>query len=94
MIHYKPNGKTKLSDLDDVRRSLLDFEQMSQSERNRRRLAELLAFVRQLEATEVGKTDLDRRRLRYGDCRQETGESDRDFYGRLRTWLDRDDSQS
>ena len=91
MIHHKQNGASKLSDLADVRRSLNDFEQLSQSERNRRRLVELLAFIRQLEATEVGKCDIDRRRRRFGECRQQTDESDRDYYGRLRTWLDREE---
>lgn len=94
MFNQKPNRQTKLGDLADVRRSLQEFEHMSQAERNRRRLQELLAFVRQLDATEVGKSDLDRRRLRYGDCRQQPDESDRDFCGRLRTWLDHDDYQS
>jgi len=94
MPHHKPNHKTKLSDLADVRRSLLDFEQMPQSDRSRQRLVELRAFVRQLEATEIGKKDLERRRNRYGDCTQEPDESDSSFYGRLRTWLDHGDGHS
>lgn len=88
MMHGNRNRKVKQEDLAVVQESLREREVLPVLERNRRRLVELREFVRQLEATGVGKTDLDRRRLRYGECTQAPDESDWDYYCRLRTWLD------
>lgn len=88
-MHPNPTRKTKLTDLAAVQESLRDRERMSLAELNGRRLIELRQFVRQLAESNVGRTDLELRRTRYGDCVQELTESDSDYYGRLRTWLDR-----
>jgi len=88
MTQPNPSRTTKLNDLAQIQQLLRDREEMPQLERGRRRLAELREFVRQLKATEIGQADLARRQARFGDCTQEPGESDGDYYGRLRTWLD------
>jgi hypothetical protein len=54
------------------------------------KLAQLQSFVSQLEKTEYGRADLRARVRAHGDCTIEAGETDRQFYGRLRKWLDRD----
>jgi len=54
------------------------------------KLAQLQSFVSQLEKTEYGRADLRARVRAHGACTIESGESDRQFYGRLRKWLDRD----
>lgn len=88
MTQPNPSRSTKLHDLAQIQQLLRDREEMPQLERGRRRLLELREFVRQLQATEIGQADLARRRAQFGDCTQLPDETDADFYGRLRTWLD------
>jgi hypothetical protein len=54
------------------------------------KLAQLQSFVSQLEKTEYGRADLRARVRAHGACTIEAGETDRQFYGKLRKWLDRD----
>lgn len=89
MSHVNPSRTTKLDDLASVQRTMRDWDLLAPSERNRQRLIELRKFVDLLEATEVGKRDLEQRRKRYGECVQEPDESASAYYGRLRVWLDR-----
>ena len=43
-----------------------------------------------MSQTVQGKADLERRTKVFGPCRVREGESSREFYGRLRRWLDAD----
>jgi hypothetical protein len=54
------------------------------------KLAQLKSFIHQLEKTDYGRADLRARVRAHGGCTIEAGETDRQFYGKLRKWLDRD----
>jgi hypothetical protein len=54
------------------------------------KLAQLLAFISQLDQTSQGAAELQRRKKRFGECRRTEDESLSQFYARLRHWLDRD----
>ncbi len=58
------------------------------------KLTQLLAFIRRLEETPLGKAELERRTKLFGECQRIEGESSGQFYGRLRHWLDRDIPQT
>jgi hypothetical protein len=48
------------------------------------------SFIGQLEKTDYGRADLRASVRAHGRCTIEAGETDRQFYGKLRKWLDRD----
>ncbi len=54
------------------------------------KLAELLAFISQLDETPPGGADLQRRAKLFGECNRIEGETSGQFYVRLRQWLDRE----
>ena len=54
------------------------------------KLADLQKFIQQLARTPHGLADLQQRVCMLGECTQDPGEGDRDFYGKLRRWLERD----
>lgn len=89
MAHMNPTRKTKLEDLEVLRRVAQERERLTPAERARRKLAELRDFIRLLEAADSGRIELDRRRARFGACVQAPNEDDCEYYGRLREWLDR-----
>jgi len=73
-----------------VRESRARHESLSSDEKVEDNLTHLETYVRQLRSTATGKAELERRRSKFGPCAQLAGESRRDFFGRLRTWIDRD----
>ena len=58
------------------------------------KLGHLLAFVRQLERTPPGLSELQRRTALFGECRRIEAETSGQFHGRLRHWLDREMPQT
>ncbi|MGC3968486.1 MAG: hypothetical protein QM775_14245 [Pirellulales bacterium] len=77
-----------------MRSNMLALEQLPAAERNRRKLAELRSFIRLLTATDSGLLEMEQRRRQFGECEQAADESDWNFYGRLRVWLDRSLAES
>ena len=53
------------------------------------KLAQLLAFVSQLERTPIGTAEIQRRVKLFGECKRGEGETAAEFYAKLRRWLDR-----
>ena len=66
------------------RRTCLPTEQIKE------KLADLQRFIQQLAHTPHGQADLQQRVRMFGECMQDACENDRDFYGKLRRWLERD----
>ncbi len=85
-----PTRKTKLEDLDLVQRTLVRSQTLGSSAKVHEKLFELQGFIRQLLRTAHGKAELDRRCRQFGDYAQKPDESEQDYYGRLRRWLDLD----
>jgi len=80
----------KAEGVEAVREARLRHESLSGDARVEDNLTHLETYVRQLSSTAHGKAELDRRRNKFGPCVQLPGESRRDYFGRLRTWIDRD----
>jgi hypothetical protein len=80
----------KSEGLEAVRESLERHESLSGDELVEDNLTHLETYIRQLLSTAQGKAEMDRRLIRFGPCTQRAGESRRDYFGRLRTWIDRD----
>ena len=53
------------------------------------KLAQLLAFVGELEHTPEGNAELQRRVKLFGECKRSEGETSTDFYAKLHHWLHR-----
>jgi hypothetical protein len=85
-----PNRKSKEEDLEAALQSRVRQGNMPPNEQIKEKLAHLQTFVRQLARTNEGQADLQRRFQLFGDCAPVPGESESQFYGRLRCWLDRD----
>lgn len=86
-----PNRKSKDQDLQEALQSRVRHESLSSDEQIKEKLIYLQTFIRQLEQTNEGQSDLRRRSQLFGDCTAAAGESESHFYGRLRCWLDRED---
>lgn len=54
------------------------------------KLAQLLEFIGELQQHPEGAAELKLRINRYGKCDRMEGETTAQFYGRLRSWLDKD----
>lgn len=85
-----PTRKTKVEDLEAAQQVRARLSNLAPDEQIREKLSNLSGFVQQLAQTDAGKADLDRRTRMFGPCKRAAGESNRDYYGRLRRWLDRD----
>src|SRR4051794_4971897 len=68
----------------DRQKGLLDWQVADE------KLAQLLAFIGQLERTPAGSIELESRIERFGGCNRNDGESAAEYYSKLRHWLDRD----
>ena len=88
-----PTRKTKFEDLEIAREARLRQNHLLPAAQITEKLTDLLTFVRQLERTEEGKADLERRAQMFGDCMLDPNENERHFYGKLRHWLDGDVTQ-
>jgi hypothetical protein len=80
----------KAEGVEAVREARLRHDSLSGDALVEDNLTHLETYVRQLSSTAHGKAELDRRRAKFGPCKQLDGESRRDYFGRLRTWVDRD----
>jgi vacuolar-type H+-ATPase subunit I/STV1 len=58
------------------------------------KLAELQASVEQMRQTPDGVAQLERRTKAFGECRRDEEETSRQFYDKLRHWLERDVPQT
>ena len=58
------------------------------------KLAQLLAFIGELEHNPAGNAELQRRVKVFGECKRSEGETATDFYAKLHHWLHRDIPQS
>ena len=58
------------------------------------KLAQLLAFVGELEHTREGNAELQRRVKVFGECERIESETSSDFYAKLHHWLHRDIPQT
>ena len=54
------------------------------------KLTQLLAFIGHLKRTPMGTVEIQRRLRLFGGCKRRDGETSREFYPKLRHWLDRD----
>lgn len=57
-------------------------------------LAQLLATVEQMKETPEGTAELQRRTKAFGECQRTEDESSRQFYDKLRRWLDQEIPQT
>jgi hypothetical protein len=57
-------------------------------------LTQLLASVEQLKETPEGSSELQRRTKAFGECRRTEDETSRQFYDKLRRWLDQEIPQT
>jgi len=87
MHHYR---KSNVEDLAAALQARIRQENLPPEERIKEKLADLQRFIQQLARTPHGQADLQQRVQMLGECTQDPGESDRDFYGKLRRWLERD----
>jgi hypothetical protein len=85
-----PTRKIKVDDIEAVLQARTRHEQLPVDEQIKEKLEDLQKFIGYLSQTAHGKTDLDLRVDLLGACQRTPNESDREFYGRLRRWLDRD----
>ncbi len=85
-----PTRKTKLDDLAAVQGLRQRRQYLTPNVQVRERLFELQEFIRQLSQTVQGQADLRQRSVRYGACEILPDESELNFYGRLRRWMDHD----
>jgi hypothetical protein len=58
------------------------------------KLAQLLAFIGELERTPKGTADIQRRVKLFGECKRSEGETAAEFYSKLHHWLHRDMPQT
>ena len=86
MKHYR---KSNFADLEAARQASIRRQNLPPEEQIKEKLADLQKFIQQLAHTPHGKADLQQRVGMLGECTQEAGESERDFYGKLRRWLER-----
>ena len=86
MNHYR---KSNIADLEAARQASLRRQSLPPEEQIKEKLADLQTFIQLLAHTPHGKADLQQRVRMLGECTQDAGESDRDFYGKLRRWLER-----
>jgi hypothetical protein len=84
--YRKPN----VEDLAAARQARIRQQNLPPTEQIKEKLADLQKFILQLAHTPHGLADLQQRVRMFGECKQVPGESDRDFYGKLRRWLERD----
>ena len=77
-----------LPPVSDGQEALLDAELTED------KLAQLLAFVGELEHTPEGNAELQRRVKLFGECERSEGETSTDFYAKLHHWLHRDIPQT
>jgi hypothetical protein len=89
-ITMKHNRKSNPDDLEAARQASIRQQNLPPEERIKEKLADLQKFIQQLARTPHGQADLQQRVRLLGECTQDPGESDRDFYGKLRRWLERD----
>jgi hypothetical protein len=82
------DGHEKTIQYKSQQESRLDQEMIEQ------KLAQLLAFVGQLERTPVGTAEVQRRVKLFGECQRTDGETSAEFYAKLRRWIDRDIPQT
>lgn len=85
-----PTKRSKLEDLETIRRAQAQHEDLSVEARVQLDLTLLQAFIAQLARTPNGKADIARRTRAFGPCLPLAGENSRQYYGRLRCWLDSD----
>ena len=85
-----PTKRSKLDDLETVRRTQVLTESLSVDAQIQEKLGHLRSFIDQIAQTPNGKADLARRGREFGPCIRAAGESNRRYYGRLRRWLDMD----
>jgi len=85
-----PSRKSKREDLEVILQYRSSQQNLLVEERMEEKLTQLQAFVGQLTATPHGRTELENRTKRFGDCQRIEGETSGQFYSRLRQWLDRD----
>jgi hypothetical protein len=76
-------GREKTFQYKSRREALLDAELTED------KLAQLLAFVSELEQTPEGNAELQRRVKLFGECVRSEGETSTDFYAKLQHWLHR-----
>ena len=86
MNHYR---KSNIDDLEAARQARIRQQNLPPDEQVREKLADLQKFIQQLVHTPHGKADLLRRVQLFGTCDPVPGESQRQFYGKLRRWLER-----
>lgn len=87
MQHYR---KSNMEDLAAARQARIRQQNLPPTEQIKEKLADLQRFILQLAHTPHGLADLQQRVGMFGECKPVPGESDRDFYGKLRRWLERD----
>jgi hypothetical protein len=87
MNHYR---KSNPEDMAAARLARIRHESLPRDEQLAQRLVDLQAFVCQLARTPHGSAELQLRTQRFGACAPVDGESPRDYYGKLRRWLDRE----
>ena len=86
MNHYR---KSNFEDLEAARQSRIRQQNLPPDEQVREKLADLQKFIQQLAHTPHGQADLLQRERMFGTCNPIPGESQRQFYGKLRHWLER-----
>ena len=85
-----PTRSTKAENIETVVQGRNRQRDLPADDLIKEKLADLQAFICHLAQTPNGKVDLQRRVQVLGKCLPARGESDRQFYGKLRLWLDRD----
>ncbi|MBA4017529.1 MAG: hypothetical protein C0483_10190 [Pirellula sp.] len=83
-----PTRRTKLDDLAAIQGLQRRWQDLAPGAQVCERLFELQEFIRQLSQTVQGQADLKLRSARYGACDIMPNESEQNFYGRLRRWMD------
>jgi hypothetical protein len=86
MNHYR---KSNFDDLEAARQARIRQQSLPPDEQVKEKLADLQKFIQQLAHTPHGKADLLQREQLFGTCIPIPGESQRQFYGKLRRWLER-----
>ena len=86
--------KTKLADLAAMRQNRVWQSQQLPTDQVDAKLSQLQAFIGHLSETPSGRAEIHGRKKRFGECLPITGETQGQFYGRLRHWLDRSIEQS
>ena len=77
-------GREKTFQYKSHKEALLD-EELTED-----KLAQLLAFIGELEHTPEGSAELQRRVKLFGECEKSEGENSTNFYAKLHHWLHRD----